>query len=498
MLVNEIENNNSNKIAVTKLSIMILLTVITQAVMLIKTSVTASQFGANVEMDAYNLTNSIGTFIFSFIGAGVTTILIPNLVNKGKDKSINVFISALYSVAFIMLIIIYIFRRSIIYTFSTGNEYLINVASNVMLITLITQFCLSISGITNAVFQVKNKFNIPKVITLATSILLVLLIYISPKLDIYKFSFFIFITTLISILIQIIYVVRSGYRYSFSLAINDSSFKSMIINFVPTVLSTGLYQISLLTGTLIASKLGAGQISVLTYSNTIISLINTLLLVNIITYFYPKLVQFINSEASQEKLFDFVIFLNGIMSLVVVGFFIIGKDFIKLLYERGNFDSSITSIVYICTIIYIVGLPINAVRDLIYRYFYAKEDTLTPFNNSLIISVLNIIISILLSKIMGIYGVILGSTITSFISLAMIMHRFKKKFSIKYDKKVLVIENLKILITSVFIIVGINILINIMNLRNSILTTILYGIVVVIAYVIMLIILKSRIFKIKL
>ena len=66
-----------------------------------------------------------------------------------------------------------------------------------------------------------------------------------------------------------------------------------------------------------------------------------------------------------------------------------------------------------CTLIYVRGLPINAFRDLIYRYFYAKGDTLTPFRNSLLISFLNIVISIILARFIGIYGIVLGTVITS-------------------------------------------------------------------------------------
>ena len=66
--------------------------------------------------------------------------------------------------------------------------------------------------------------------------------------------------------------------------------------FTPTVLSTGLYQVSLLTDSIISSNLGQGEISKLSYSNTIMTLINTVILSNIMTYFYPKIAKDINNE----------------------------------------------------------------------------------------------------------------------------------------------------------------------------------------------------------
>ena len=84
---------NEEKFTATKqLLLMMILTIVTQVVMLLKVSIVASSFGTSIEMDAFNFANNIGNFIYSFIGAGVTTVLIPNLVNKEKNNSINIFI----------------------------------------------------------------------------------------------------------------------------------------------------------------------------------------------------------------------------------------------------------------------------------------------------------------------------------------------------------------------------------------------------------------------
>ena len=85
--------NEEKFIAAKQLLLMMALTIATQVVMLLKVSTVASSFGTSIEMDAFNFANNIGNFIYSFIGAGVTTVLIPNLVNKEKNNSINIFIS---------------------------------------------------------------------------------------------------------------------------------------------------------------------------------------------------------------------------------------------------------------------------------------------------------------------------------------------------------------------------------------------------------------------
>lgn len=494
----ELKNNNANKKQFLQLFIMIVLTILTQIITILKTSTVAGLFGATVEMDAFSFSNSIGTFIFSFIGAGITTVLIPNLVSDEKEKEVNIFISVLYTLAFFVLISVYLFRKVIVQGLSNGSDEFVYIACNVMLITLITQYITSFLGATNAIFQCSGKFNFPKVINLIFTVILVLLIVFMPNLTIYKYAFYILITSIINVVIQIWLAIHDGYRFRYSLNIKNNEFKNMFKVFLPTVLSTGLYQFSLVTDTVISSNLGEGSVSILSYSNTLMTMVNTILLTNLMTYFYPKIARSINREDSQEKLFDLMILLNGIMCLVVVGFFVVGRDSIILLYERGKFTSTITNLVYIGTLIYMLGIPINTMRDLIYRYFYAKGDTLTPFKNSVIVSIANIVISIIMARCIGIYGIILGTVITSYISFGMILYRFNKKFGIQYSKKILVKENIKLIIDAVIVSFIVNAITNLLSNMNILVRIIILGIISIIIYAVILVIFKSKVLKVRL
>ena len=494
-MFNNLSNNNK---AYLQLLCMILISILTQIVLLIRTSFIAQAFGTGIELDAFNFSNSIGTFIFSFIGAGITTVLIPSLVNNRNIKSINSFISILYSIAFIILLIVYFNRTIIVGTLSAGNPAFIKIASNVMLITLVTQFINSFTGATNAIYQCYGDYNRPKIINLLTGVLLIVLLFLCSKIDIYTYVFLIFITTLINIIFQIIFLPKKEYRYKYALHVKEPEFKNMLLVFLPTVLSTGLYQLSLIIDTFIASNLGEGSISILSYSNTIMNMLNTVLLTNIMTYFYPKIAKDIHKEDSQAKLFDLAILLTFIMCLIFAGFYLVGEDGIVLLYERGKFTQQTTKIVSYCTIVYMISLPLNAVRDLIYRYFYAKKDTLTPFKNSLTISILNILISIFLSKYLGLIGVILGTVITSFLSLVMIFFRFNKIFTIEYDKKILLLEITKILIATGLAILGITALKSMLPVYSPIINIFLYGSCTVLLYALILFIFKAKVYKIRL
>ena len=488
----------TNRKAFRQLSLMMFLTMCTQIIVLLKSSIIASNFGASIEMDAFNFTNTIATFIFSFISTGITTVLIPAIVNKKSSKSINSFITVLYSVVIIVVVIVFMSKGYIFKLFQLRGSKFVEIACGILGITLLTQLLTSFQGISNAIFQCNNKFNFPKVVVLMSNILLFIILLIDNKLSIYRYAIYILFTTFISVFIQLFFVYKDGYRYKVCMDIRSNEYKEMIRTFIPTMFSAGLYQVSLLTDSMISSTLGTGKISILSYSNSIMTMINSMFLANIMTYIYPKIAYSIKDEKDHSHFFNYMIFFNAIMCMMVIGFFVVGKDGISLLYQRGKFTNEISQVVYICVCIYMFGLPINAMRDLFYRYFYAKGDTKSTFKNSIIASIINISISLVLSRTIGLYGVVLGTVVTSIISYVMIFRRFKNMFGIMYSKRKYIIENLKI-----FIVCGLAILImffisNIIIIKVRILRVIIYGILTVVIYIWLLFCFKSVVYKIRL
>ncbi|MPQ43655.1 lipid II flippase MurJ [Clostridium tarantellae] len=489
----------NNKKAINQLSIMIFITIITQIFMLLKGSVIASKFGVSIELDAFNFANSITTVIYSFIGTGISTILIPNLVEDYRKKSINIFITVLYSISFFLLIIMFIFRKNIIQILSASTDsYFLLTCSNIFISTLISGFLNSLLGLVNAVLQYKGEFNRLKIISLVTIIIIFLSLLLGNNVDIYYYTIVILITTIISTIVHLYLLKRSGFRYSIDFNIKEPFFRKMIILFIPTVLSTGIYQISLIIDSVISSRLGVGQISILNYSNTIIGMINILFLGNISSFMYPRLINTCRGNKCQKKLSEYIILINTLMCFVVSLFFVLGKEAIKMLYERGNFTNDNTKIVYICAIIYILALPTNAIRDLIYKYFYINNDTYTPFKNSIIVSILNISISLILSKFIGIYGIVLGTVMTSYISLLCIIIRFKKKFTFKFDKMIFIKENLKIFIIALISSFSFIFIKSMISINNIILISILFTIGIFILWIALIKLMKSIVINIKL
>lgn len=477
---------------------MVILTLITQVFILIKNAIVASYFGISAELDAFNLANRITTFIYSFIGAGVSTVIIPYLREKVNKRGIDIFISVIYTAGFLLLLAIIIFRVDIILLAGgSKEESFLSIAANILIFTAITGFLESLIQLAKGILEFNEKFNIQKLIVLSSNVIIVIMLFIGRN-NIYYYALIVLFAAIINLFFHIIFLKKSNFNYELNYDLKDQNFREMLRLFYPTMLSTGVYQLSLLIDTLIAARLPVGSISTLSYANAVISMINLLLLGNIISFVYPKLVKKNNNKDRQNSLISYILLVNVMMCLLIVLFYSSGREGIRVLFERGEFTSGDTEIVFIVALILTLSLPANAIRDLLYRYFYMNKDTITPFINSIMVSIVNIVISLFLAKYIGLYGIVIGTILASFYSLFFISFRFGRKFPVYFSKKILFIENSKVIIITILAVIAAMLFKNMVNITNPYAGLIVYSVYTIVVFIVLLKTFKSKIFKINL
>lgn len=438
------------------LILMIIITGITQILTLMKSSLVAGIFGTGIEIDAYNLANSIVSFLFGFIAAGISTVIIPNYVKNTNRKNVDTFITALYGlIAFIVFILI-VFRYQIIGVFSNRDELFVNICCNTLIILLLANYLLAISDVTVAYFQCKGKYNLPKIVSLIAQLIVVVILIFYPNLTISQYTYIIAIGLFINFLLDTIFAFKEGWRVYPSLALFSPGTKKLFGIFLPIVFSTGIYKLSLMIDSTIAARLQTGQITILSYASQISSIINTILIGNLLTYYYPKIVEKVDTSDGQKSFWNQVILFHLIVCLVIAGFTTVGHETVELLFRHGTFSEDAAKFVYIGALIYVVGQQTDVVRDLIYRFFYAKGNTTVAAKNGVIISVVNITVSIILVYFIGFFGIFFGTIIASLISLIVMFFKFNAYFefiiSIKSIAKALLKNNLVVIITITIIV----------------------------------------------
>ena len=175
--------------------------------------------------------------------------------------------------------------------------------------------------------------------------------------------------------------------------------------------------------------------------------------------------------------------LHAIVCLMIAGYVCVGEEAVMLLLHRGRFSAEACKIVFYASALYITGQGISIIRDMVYRYFYAIGNTKAPAGNSVLVSACNITISLILVKLIGFYGIILGTLAASVISLTVIMIKFHKFVGFSGRLPAIIrdfAKNFAVMLLTIALVCGTKMLI---GFDSNLLAILVFGVETVIAYI---------------
>ena len=304
------------------------------------------------------------------------------------------------------------------------------IVGDFLIVTFIIQGMLSLMAVTTGYYQVIDHYNIPKFIALVVNLAVVGVLISGWITDIYVYLGLLVAGSVLNFVVDLVVAIKYGFRYVPSFSLRNPELKKLLIIFLPTLFSSGVYKIHTMVDTTIATNLVEGQITVLSYSTQIITMVNTVVVGNLTVYAYPKIVARLKEKDSKQNFWDYTILFHAVVAVIVAAFITVGYECVSVIFKGGKFTADNTSLLYICTCIYIFGQQTNIVRDLIYRYFYAQGNTKDTLYNSVIVSVSNIVLSLIFVQFWGVIGIILGTVLSSLFSLVMIIWRFRRRYGI--------------------------------------------------------------------
>lgn len=428
----------SNKLSVRKslllVGLMIFITIVIQIFGLLKSSYLTKIFGVSAQLGAFNFVNNITMIIFDMISAAIVTVVIPNLIKK-EYKAISILLNYIYALVIIFSVMVYVFRVPLIRIISGNSDVIfLNYSQKIVVVVLLANFMLSIYGFITVLHQIKNSYLYPKLIQMSSACIVVLILFFNQNINVYMFAVVVCVLNMFNIFILLIPKSRLEFKYHFSFDTSDGSFRLMFKNMLPIFISTGVYQVSLLIDSGLASRFGVAQITMMSIAVQIVTMVSSLITGNVITFLYPKLAHKLISGIDRGVFFKefkrLSMMVVILMIFVVLVYFVIGKTILAYLFLSSKFIKQDVDILFYLVSILILGIPFAALRDLSYRVFYAIEDTRTPVVNSVIATMFNIVSSILFAYYFGLIGIVVGTLVATVISAVIIYIRLFKKFNL--------------------------------------------------------------------
>lgn len=260
----------------------IAISLIIQGLGLVRSLILAKDFGANSMLDAFYLANVFTISVFAVVGSAITTIVIPELNSKIDFKLKKLYIEKyltfirLFSLilSLILLIIIILGKNLIVPRFDEQIKILFIILTAILLIS--QQFRIQAS-FSVSLLQNEGHYITPRLLDIIPVGIPVIYLVLADPVDIKVLTILTAIAYILETIIfnYIQWKLNSKFVFRLRLGLDDNV-KKMLLNTLPILLSSTVFQIQVLASNYFAGFFGHGYITLLSNTKQIMGIFQSL------------------------------------------------------------------------------------------------------------------------------------------------------------------------------------------------------------------------------
>ena len=406
---------------------------------------------------------SEGTFNAAFVPSYASEIV------KGKKQS-NKFANNIFNLLFLgllfLVLIVQIFMPAFVSIIAPGfveNVEKMELAISLTRITFPFLLFVCLASFFSAILNSHNKFAAASAAPIILNIILIGVLLFSKLLG-DNLVFYLSYGVSFAGFLQLVFLykfVRKFYSLKLDFKIKtNSKIKVFFKKLLPSIFASGVTQINILVGTIIAS-FQASAVSYLYYADRIYQINLAIAGIAIGVVILPQLSKHIQTKKKskihliQNKALELSLFLTLPASAALL---IASEEIISALFGYGSFDQ--VSVLNSGKALYYfaLGLPAFSLIKVFSSFFFANHDTKIPFYISLFSVLINIVISISYFNEIGFIIIPIATTISSWFN-AILLFAFLKNRDLFSFNKIFLVRFVKIIAASLLMAIFFNFLI---------------------------------------
>ena len=381
---------------------------------------------------------SEGTFNAAFVPSYSSELI------KGKDKAKEFANSVFNLLVFFLLvttILIEIFMPGFVKIIAPGfsdDIEKMQLAINLTRLTFPFLLFICLASFLSAILNSHNKFAAAAAAPIILNILLILCLIFANKFGdtlVYYLSYTVSVAGLVQF-IFLIFFVRKFYLPNFNLKIKmNDNIKLFFKKLLPSIFASGVTQINILVGTIIAS-FQASAVSYLYYADRIYQINLAIAGIAIGTVILPNLSKYVETKNDekilqiQNKALELSLFLSLPAAFALI---VASEEITSSLFGYGSFDKESVKNSASALFYFSIGLPAFSLIKIFSSFLFARKDTNTPFKISLFSVITNILISVIFFKDFGFIIIPIATSISSWLNgiilMIVVIHKKYFKFS---------------------------------------------------------------------
>ena len=398
--------------------------------------------GTGVLADAFFVAFRIpSTFRRLFSEGAFNAAFVPSYASelskekKKSDKFANEVFNLLLLSLLTLILIVQLFMPAFVSLIAPGfigDTEKIDLAINLTRITFPFLMLISLASFFSAILNSHNRFAEAAAAPIILNIILIIVLLFSKSLNdnlVYYLSYGVTLSGLLQLIFLYTFVKKYlKFKFNFKLKVS-SKVNFFFKKLLPSIFSSGVTQINILVGTIIAS-FQASAVSYLYYADRIYQINLAIAGIAIGVVILPQLSKHIQQKKRtkvnliQNKALELSLFLSLPASIALL---IGSEEIISALFGYGNFDENSVYNSAKALYFFSLGLPAFAMIKVFSNFFFANQDTKSPFYISLLSVFLNILISIYFFKSIGFIIIPIATTISSWFNLIALFIILRKK-----------------------------------------------------------------------
>jgi len=398
--------------------------------------------GASIFADAFFVAFRLpNTFRRLFAEGTFNAAFIPSYVSektknqkRGKkfaDEVLNILILIL----FFIILLAEIFTPYLVYLIAPGfldDSEKFNLAVEFTRITFPFLLFVSISSFFSGILNSNNRFAAAAAAPIILNVVLIFTLLISYffNLDFAKqLSYGVTLSGIIQLLF-LIFFTRKYYKPSIEFKIRLSSkVKFFFKKLLPSILSSGVTQINILVGTIIAS-FEASAVSYLYYADRIYQInlaiagiaVGTVSLPVLSKAFKQKNILKISNIQSRSIELSLLLSIPASLGLILAS-----EEIVNALFGYGSFNIENINMTASALKYFGYGIPAFALIKILSNFFFARDNTKTPFYISTFVVLLNILVSITFFNKIGFIIIPIATSISTWAGVMIYIYLLNNK-----------------------------------------------------------------------
>ena len=414
--------------------------VFTKVIGFVRQAIVAAYFGATAETDAFFLTSgfvmSFGIMMFSSLSVTLLTLYV-NERERGKafaDELVSSALKLFVPIAAILALLMCLFSDALAFVLAPAyNAKELEIVSYYLRLLCIVVLLYCPFLILNAVLEANKVFLAGRALSLFQGVLLIAAAFFSGDGNVLVLVFAFALASILN-LVYIVIRVSKYFHFQRHAPFFGPQITSLVGLMLPVLLGNAVLEVNSIVERGIASSLGPGSVSALTYGWSIYEIVTGVVVSSLAAVLFSYFAGFLakgdieGMTACLEKCVGTLILVLAPATVLTV---LCSDDIVSVLYLRGNFNDAARSATSLVVATYALGFVPTAIRSVLTKAHYAFQDSKTPMINGIATVVFGGLGAIFLAVVlrMGIAGIGIAVSISMFLSAALYQHSIAKKLN---------------------------------------------------------------------